>query len=331
VPKDLDSAIVSSHYFLFTIDQYKLDRKFLDYFIRTPDFHVQVKAQGSTNYAAIRPSHVLGYEIPLPSIVEQQRIVTWIEELSNQIKEACTLRQNIDKELGAIASCSINHYLRNLTINGTLGDILKSPPRNGWSARCDNADDGVPILTLSAVTGFRYRGSEFKRTSVYAANNGYFWLRAGDLLISRSNTLELVGHAAIYDGSPSPCIYPDLMMRLDTQDNKVDKRFVWYWLRSSLVRRYIELKAKGTSPTMKKISQSVVLSIPFPISISIIEQKRIVEKLDAVHVDVDEFRRLQIESTAELNGLEPAILERAFEGGVKPFRSRKCERKEGFE
>ena len=62
VPKSLDGSIVSSHYFLFVIDESKLDRRFLDSFIRTPAFREQVAAQGSTNYAAIRPAHVLGYE-----------------------------------------------------------------------------------------------------------------------------------------------------------------------------------------------------------------------------------------------------------------------------
>lgn len=72
VPDTLQGTIVSSHYFLFVIDKFKLDRRFLDYFIRTPAFRDQVEAQGSTNYAAIRPSHVLGYEIPLLPLAEQR-------------------------------------------------------------------------------------------------------------------------------------------------------------------------------------------------------------------------------------------------------------------
>src|SRR2546429_5528858 len=63
VPESLDGAIVSSHYFLFVLDEAVLDRRFLDFFIRTPAFRDQVSAQGSTNYAAIRPNNVLGYKI----------------------------------------------------------------------------------------------------------------------------------------------------------------------------------------------------------------------------------------------------------------------------
>jgi type I restriction enzyme S subunit len=66
VPQHLEGAIVSSHYFLFEVNQARLERPFLGYFIRTPAFFEQVAAQGSTNYAAIRPAHVLQYQIPLP-------------------------------------------------------------------------------------------------------------------------------------------------------------------------------------------------------------------------------------------------------------------------
>src|SRR3990170_6437773 len=61
VPAELDGAIVSSHYFLYQIDGNQLHPEFLNYLIRTPSFRDQVSAQGSTNYAAIRPDNVLGY------------------------------------------------------------------------------------------------------------------------------------------------------------------------------------------------------------------------------------------------------------------------------
>lgn len=81
VPPELDGSIVSSHYYLYTINTEKLDRRYLGYFIRTTMFRSQVAAQGSTNYAAIRPSDVLGYKIPIPPLTDQRKIVAVIEEL----------------------------------------------------------------------------------------------------------------------------------------------------------------------------------------------------------------------------------------------------------
>jgi type I restriction enzyme S subunit len=91
VPDTLNSAIVSSHYFLFGIDESKLDRRFLDLYSRTSAFRDQVAAQGSTNYAAIRPKDVLGYTIPLPPLAEQQRIVAQLySEIQPQFLPPCT-------------------------------------------------------------------------------------------------------------------------------------------------------------------------------------------------------------------------------------------------
>ncbi len=72
IPPELDGAIVSSHYFLYEINSDAIDERYLEFCLSQPWFLSQVEAQGSTNYAAIRPFQVLEYEIPLPSIGQQQ-------------------------------------------------------------------------------------------------------------------------------------------------------------------------------------------------------------------------------------------------------------------
>jgi type I restriction enzyme S subunit len=116
VPEQLDGSIVSSHYFPFAIDGKKLNRNFLGFFIRTPAFREQVGARGSTNYAAIRPSHVLSYEIPLPSLIEQERVVARIEELTAQISEARSLRRKAAKETEAFVISTHLKLAENRTV-----------------------------------------------------------------------------------------------------------------------------------------------------------------------------------------------------------------------
>lgn len=147
VPEDLEGAIVSSHYFLYTIDEGKLDRKFLDFFIRTSTFRDQVAAQGSTNYAEIRPDNVLEYQIPLPPSEEQQRIVGRIEELVAKVEEARGVRSQAIKAEESLIRTSIREALSRFPISGHFGNILTGKPRNGWSARCDNVEGGAPVLS----------------------------------------------------------------------------------------------------------------------------------------------------------------------------------------
>jgi len=118
VPESLEGAIVSSHYFLFTLNERSLDRRFLDYFIRTRYFRNQVMAQGSTNYAAIRPEDVLGYEISLPALDDQRRIVARIEELAARIDEARELRQQVsESELQTLRNTIFSKAFQGKVVN----------------------------------------------------------------------------------------------------------------------------------------------------------------------------------------------------------------------
>jgi type I restriction enzyme S subunit len=230
------------------------------------------------------------------------------------VEEARGLRRQSAEEAEALTWAGSTQLLKTISPDGILGHFLNEKPRNGWSAPCNNMPEGIPVLSLGAITGFRYRETEFKRTSECVFDDAHYWLRPGDLLMTRSNTSELVGHAAIYNGYPSPCIYPDLMMRLDVNESKADKYFVLHWLSCVLVRDYIKAKAKGTSPTMKKITQDVVINVPFPSNLPLPEQRRIVAYLDDLQAKVDTLKRLQTETAAELDALLPSILDKAFKG-----------------
>lgn len=65
---------------------------------------------------------------------------------------------------------------------------------------------------------------------------------------------------------------------------------------------------------MKKISQGIVMSIPFPSSLGLTDQQAIVAKLDKLRIQVDTPKSLQSDSSTELDALMPSILDKAFKG-----------------
>lgn len=314
----VDGHIVSDKFPTYEVDLAEVDPRFLGYYFRPPLLAQQAqnlsKGAAAISKLTLNPPQFWDLLIPLPPLPEQRRIVARIEELAAKITEARSLREKAVEEAKAFFRSAASSNLAALPANGTLSEVLSDKPRNGWSAKCDNADTGTPILTLSAVTGFHYDRTAFKRTSEPTNAEAHYWLQSGNLLITRSNTPELVGHVAIYEGSPFPCIYPDLMMKLQVNSEAADSRFVWLWLQTVTVRDYIGRHAKGTSPTMKKISQGVVMGIPFPVGTALPEQRRIVTYLDNLQAKVDALRRLQAETAAELDALLPAVLDKAFKG-----------------
>lgn len=75
----------------------------------------------------------------------------------------------------------------------------------------------------------------------------------GDLLITRSNTHELVGHVAICQDLSDMTIYPDLMMKINLDESIVLTKFLYYQLKFSKLREIIMTSAHGANPTMKKL------------------------------------------------------------------------------
>jgi type I restriction enzyme S subunit len=161
-----------------------------------------------------------------------------------------------------------------------LSSVLSAQPRNGWSPPAEfQTNTGFPVLTLSSVTGFEYDGTRVKLSSAPTQDNAHYWLQEGELLITRSNTQALVGHAAIYDGTPSKAICCDLIMKMRVDPTKALTRFVYFYLRSPQARSHLTSRAQGASSTMKKIGKKVVQDLPIPLP-SLPEQRRIVGILD---------------------------------------------------
>jgi type I restriction enzyme, S subunit len=270
--------------------------------------------RANTTLPTLQRQDVEGHLIPLPPLAEQRCIVARVEVLMERVREAkrlrCEARMNARNPLNAAIADAFSEIGSN---RQPLLDVLLEKPRNGWSPRCDNASEGTPVLKLGAVLGFRFNPSAVKRTSLSVNLKAHYWLSNGDILISRSNTPELVAHAAVYSGEPTPCIYPDLLMRMRAEPSKADPQFIIYWLQSEETRSYIRAHAMGASSTMKKITQGDVCALPFP-RIGVDDQRRIVAYLDSVQKQADALKRAQEDTDAELRRLEQAILDHAFRG-----------------
>ena len=320
--QSVDGRLVSDKFPTYQINESRVDPVYLKYFFRTHGLAFQAerlsKGAAAISKLTLNPPQFWDLTIPLPSLDEQQRLGALVQATEERVVEAMQLRREADAEAEALSASIIGSRLARYEPAGTMGEVLLGKPRNGWSAPCDNAPDGVPVLSLGAVTGYAYKPTEYKRTSEPTTDGSHYWLRAGDLLMTRSNTEQLVGHAAIYSGDPAPCIYPDLMMKLAVDESQADTRFVFYWLRTPLVRGLIEEAGRGTNSTMKKITQRHVMGLPFPVGLSLEEQKSCVRALDRAIGKVEEMRRDQAAARLELGAVMASVLDRAYAGELEP-------------
>jgi type I restriction enzyme, S subunit len=251
------------------------------------------------------------------SLPEQQRIVGILDEAFEGI---ATAKTNAEKNLHNARALFESHLQSVFTQHGpgwvktTLERVLTVQPQNGWSPPATNhSDSGTPVLTLSSVTGFRFRPDKIKFTSAPTDSRRHYWVKNGDFLITRSNTPELVGHVAIASEITEPTIYPDLIMRMNPVPDRLVTKFLYYQMRSPSMRKEITGRAQGANPTMKKISNGAVKTLPVAVP-SIATQRAIAGKLDALSAETQRLESIYKRKLVALEALKKSLLHQAFTG-----------------
>ena len=119
-------------------------------------------------------------------------------------------------------------------------DLVTAGPKNGYSGRSDKEARGTPTLSLGATSsGSMVLNEEtVKRLDETIPSHSGLYLKPGDVLVQRSNTPDLVGTTAVFDGPEGIYVYPDLMMRMRFRDDATAHFFWRYAFRneSSVLR-----------------------------------------------------------------------------------------------
>lgn len=302
-------------YALFNFSD-RIEIKYLYYFLHHLSDYFPRVAVGAT-VKSLRLRHFEQLPVALTTNPEQQRIVGILDEAfeglatakANAEKNLKNARAIFESELNAIFTGKDQGW-----VETTLEKVLAVQPQNGWSPPAVNhSDSGTPVLTLSSVTGFRFRPEKLKFTSAPTDTRRNYWVKNGDFLITRSNTPELVGHVAIASGIHAPTIYPDLIMRMNPAPDQMLTEFLYYQMRSAALRKEITRRAQGANPTMKKISNGSVKTLPINVPPMVI-QHAIVETLNDLTEETQRLASIYQRKLEKLDALKKSLLHHAFTG-----------------
>lgn len=263
--------------------------------------------------------------LPVPPLEEQLSIAAFLERETYKIDTLVTEQERLMTLLREKRQAVISHAVTKgintdapLKCSGVfwLGDIpahwdlvpLKRPLRSieqGWSPQCEaypaETDDEWGVLKVGAVNGGTFNPRENKLLPSDLVPEPSLALRTGDLLVSRANTRELVGSAAVVRSDFPRLLLCDKLYRLRFDPAAVDPEFVSSFLGSSNVRGQIELVASGASASMVNIAQSAILELRLPVpptdeQVSILDFIRCEsDKLHALSVEAEQATTLLLE------------------------------------
>ena len=306
---DLEGSVSLINIVLQPRDQ--LSGRYAHYLLRNHLFSEEYYRNGRGIVADLwttRYSEMKTILLPVPPRAEQDQIVRYLDWQVSKINRLIAAKQHQielleQKKMRSIqtAFCknrshhsaedllgTIKEWLPEDWTSPLLGQVISSIEQ-GWSPNAGDYVDTLDqwhVLSLSAVKHGLFINTACKPIDINATVPANLELQDGDLLLTRSNTRNLVGDVCLVHNAKPRTIFSDLIYRLVVKQEYALSRYLMYYLLSPFARIQMERAAKGSSGTMPKLSHADIgrirLVLP-PVDI----QESICNELDAMSGAID--------------------------------------------
>lgn len=289
--------------------------EWLYYFVRQQSFRDEARGnfRGSAGQQRVPAEFLAEHLIPVAPVDEQNRIVNRIKECLSRTDEIKQLRKESRQDAEIIESATFADFLEEAANDGcpvvTLGDVLLKS-QYGISAKASINGKGVPILRMGNIQSGHLDFSDLKHIELSQHDLDKYRLEHGDILINRTNSMELVGKSAMFEKSEGDWVFASYLVRLVVDPSKGLPEFVNAAINSRIGRGYV-YKTARRAIGMVNINAKEIAKMPLPLP-SIEKQKNIVGRLkDARSAAQSLLENLSIEP---IEALPSAILHKAFAG-----------------
>jgi type I restriction enzyme S subunit len=250
------------------------------------------------------------FEIPIPPLPEQQRIVSILDKAFAAIERSRNAaEQNLKnaKEL-------FENYLQGVFENGNwetkkLNEITEV--KDGTHDSPKYIKEGIPFVTQKNIKpdGLSLDDTKFitetDHEKFYKRSNVTF----GDILISMIGANR--GMAAIVDDKR---VFSIKNVGLIKSSASINMNYLLYYLKSSMAMKYVLYMSNGGAQEFVGLTALRSFPIPYP---SLKEQNEIVNKLDALSAETKRLEAIYQQKLENLDELKKSILQKAFAGELK--------------
>ncbi len=315
----LDNSIlparVNQHVCILRPEPTKLNYQYLMRFLtsaQTQQKLLRIAGAGATR-EAITKTELQKFQIPLPPLAEQKRIAG-ILDAADALRAK---RRESLAQLDTLLQSTFLDMFGDPVTNpmewdkGYLSDIVERLDGGKNVAQSETETD-FRVLKVSAVTSGEYRPEESKYLPRDFEVPKSYLVRQGDLLISRANTVELIGATAYVWETPDNIALPDKIWKfIWKKDAEIEPLFIYHLSQDAEFRRVLGSRASGTSGSMKNIAKPKLLGLSIPLPPVDLQRQ-----FAAIVESVEQQKASQRAHLAELDALFASLQSRAFRGDL---------------
>lgn len=302
-----------------------LEPRYLFNWIKSPAVQNKIEemCDGTTNQIELSRTAIAATEIPIAPRAEQTRIADQLDTLLARIK-ACN--DHLDAIPGLLKR--FRQAVLNAATTGSLTEDWRAPEAKPWqpvllgdvasdfsygSAAKSSKAGAVPVLRMGNIQQGELDWTDLVYTSDPKEIEQY-QLVPGDVLFNRTNSPELVGKTAVYQGE-RPAVYAGYLIRVRCSSALLPD-FLNYCLGSKAGRDYCwAVKSDGVSQSninAKKLA-AFPLALPLPD-----EQEEIIRRVKSLFALSNGVEKRYRQMLARAERLTPQVLAKAFRGELVP-------------
>lgn len=293
----------------------KINPKYLALALQSQNFRQYIEsASKGTNINNLKQSHILSYEIELPDIPEQERIVSKIEELFSRLDASVSDLQTAKEKLKGYRQIVLRVAFSCIKDKVFLRSLFDGTPQNGIYKPKSAYGDGTRILRIDGFyDGFINSEYLYKRLSLSQEEIQKYGLNLFDLVINRVNSMPYLGKCALVRHISEPTVFESNIMRVRLNSEIVFPEYITYFLTSDEGRKELIKNAKQ-AVNQASINQTDVGNVLVPFHADIALQKQIVSRLERQLSVCNSIEQTIGTSLQQAEALRQSILKQAFEG-----------------
>ena len=252
----------------------------------------------------------------LPPLAEQERIVEKIEELFSEIDEGI-------KNLKT-AQLQLKQYRQSVLKSAFEGKLYKTTEwkkiklneyiqeiNYGTSEKTKEIGK-IPVLRMGDIQDGKLFFNNLKYLD--SIEDKKLLLQHGDLLFNRTNSAELVGKSAVFNGA-GICSFASYIIKVRLKQS-LNSQYVCFYINSPRGKQWAKSQI-SQQVGQANINGTKLKSMELPLP-SLPEQERIVEEIEKRFEVADEMEKAIKESLEEAQKLKQSILKKAFSGQLVP-------------
>ncbi|MCC9073568.1 restriction endonuclease subunit S [Flavobacterium sp. F-65] len=304
-----------------------MNKSFVKWILKSNLFQEPILSIQRTAQNGFNKTDLASIYIPLPPLNEQNRIVTKLECLFDQLESIKTSMATIPVLLKDFRQQVLTQAVTGkLTESWRVGKELEEWKEMKVGNLIDSIQAGksflcletsvsqgqVGLVKISAVTWNQFNQKETKTVEDKSRINNAFFIKKGDFLISRANTLELVGSSVIVHEIDFDIMLSDKVWRINFKE-ELNKKYLNYYLKTKKGRSEIESRATGNQLSMRNISQNSFKDIDIKLP-SLKEKIEIIRSIESLFTKADAIEKQYETLKKKIDTLPQAILHKAFKG-----------------